>query len=42
MTGVDFADEDAEFMEFLAANGWTGDVGEEDLDSVQDLKVPPK
>jgi MFS family permease len=32
MTGVDLADEDRKFMEYLAENGWTGDVGEEDLD----------
>jgi len=30
MTGVDFAEEDAKFMEYLAENGWTGDVGDED------------
>ncbi|KAJ3987519.1 MFS Git1p-like glycerophosphoinositol permease [Lentinula detonsa] len=29
MTGVDLADEDAKFMEYLAANGWQGSVGEE-------------
>lgn len=32
MTGVDLADEDRKFMEYLEENGWTGDVGEEDLD----------
>lgn len=30
MTGVDLADEDAKFMEYLAANGWQGEVGEDD------------
>ncbi|KAF8520353.1 MFS Git1p-like glycerophosphoinositol permease [Hysterangium stoloniferum] len=30
MTGVDLADEDAKFMEYLAANGWEGHVGEDD------------
>lgn len=30
MTGVDLADGDAEFMEYLAANGWEGEVGEDD------------
>ncbi|KAI0068379.1 MFS Git1p-like glycerophosphoinositol permease [Artomyces pyxidatus] len=30
MTGVDLADEDVRFMEYLAANGWEGEVGEED------------
>lgn len=33
MTGVDLADEDRKFMEYLAENGWEGEVGEED-DSV--------
>jgi len=33
MTGVDLADEDRKFMEYLAENGWTGDVGEEDSDA---------
>ncbi|KAF7791242.1 hypothetical protein EIP86_002256 [Pleurotus ostreatoroseus] len=30
MTGVDLADEDRKFMEYLAANGWVGEVGEKD------------
>lgn len=29
MTGVDLADEDRKFMQYLAENGWEGDVGEE-------------
>ena len=29
MTGVDFADEDASFMEYLERNGWEGVVGED-------------
>jgi hypothetical protein len=33
MTGVDFADEDARFMEYLERNGWEGVVGEEDEDA---------
>lgn len=36
MTGVDLADEDRKFMEYLAENGWTGSVGEdaeEDIDN---------
>ncbi|KAI0076810.1 MFS Git1p-like glycerophosphoinositol permease [Panus rudis PR-1116 ss-1] len=28
MTGVDFAEEDRKFMEYLAENGWHGEVGE--------------
>jgi hypothetical protein len=35
MTGVDLADEDAKFMEYLRENGWEGDVGEDE--SVQHL-----
>lgn len=30
MTGVDLADEDVKFMEYLAENGWVGEVGEDD------------
>ncbi|KAG6841143.1 hypothetical protein C0991_001419 [Blastosporella zonata] len=30
MTGVDFAIEDAKFMEFLAENGWEGEIGDDD------------
>lgn len=30
MTGIDLADEDAKFMEYLAVNGWQGRVGEDD------------
>ena len=30
MTGVDLADEDAKFMQYLASNGWEGVVGEDD------------
>ncbi|KAF8588658.1 MFS Git1p-like glycerophosphoinositol permease [Ramaria rubella] len=30
MTGVDLADEDAKFMQYLADNGWEGNVGEDD------------
>ncbi|KAF9015243.1 MFS Git1p-like glycerophosphoinositol permease [Cyathus striatus] len=29
MTGVDLADEDAKFMQYLADNGWSGDIGED-------------
>jgi len=29
MTGVDLADEDAKFMEYLEENGWSGLVGED-------------
>ena len=30
--GVDLADEDRKFMEYLAENGWEGEVGEKDDD----------
>lgn len=30
MTRVDFADEDARFMEYLEINGWEGEVGEDE------------
>lgn len=29
MTGVDLADEDMKIMQYLAENGWTGEVGDE-------------
>lgn len=29
MTGVDLADEDRNFMQYLMDNGWEGDVGED-------------
>ncbi|PCH33816.1 MFS general substrate transporter [Wolfiporia cocos MD-104 SS10] len=36
MTGVDFADEDQKFLQYLADNGWTGDIGEEDETTLTD------
>ena len=30
MTGVDFADEDAKFMNYFVQNGWEGALGEDD------------
>lgn len=33
MTGIDLADEDRKFVEYLADNGWTGPVGEQKIDS---------
>jgi hypothetical protein len=30
MTNVDLADEDAKFMQYLAENGWEGEIGEDD------------
>jgi len=39
MTGVDLADEDAKFMEYLADNGWQGEIGEagdQELDALSD------
>lgn len=30
MTGVDLAEEDAAFMQYLIENGWEGEVGEEE------------
>jgi len=39
MTGVDLAEEDARFMEYLESNGWEGAVGEdEDMDLIIDGK----
>lgn len=29
MTGVDLAEEDAAFLEYLTDNGWEGEVGED-------------
>lgn len=46
MTGVDLADKDAEFMKYLADNGWHGEVGEEDdkelimeSDSIKEFEI---
>jgi hypothetical protein len=30
MTGIDLADEDAKFLQYLEENGWEGHVGEDD------------
>ena len=30
LAGVDLADEDRKFLEYLHENGWEGDIGEED------------
>jgi len=36
MTGVDLAEEDARFMEYLESNGWEGSVGEdEDMNLIE-------
>ncbi|KZT68333.1 MFS general substrate transporter [Daedalea quercina L-15889] len=34
MTGVDLTVEDEKFFSYLAENGWEGDIGEEDTDSL--------
>ncbi|KIK71109.1 hypothetical protein GYMLUDRAFT_148551 [Collybiopsis luxurians FD-317 M1] len=34
MTGIDLADEDTKFMQYLAENGWEGQVGEDDDDEL--------
>ena len=34
MTGVDLADEDASFMEYLEGNGWEGVVLGEDMNVI--------
>ena len=41
MTGVDLADEDADFMEYLERNGWKGVVGEDDDDDANLLGREP-
>jgi len=36
MTGVDLAEEDAQFMEYLKSNGWEGTVGDdEDMNLIE-------
>ncbi|KAH9898078.1 MFS Git1p-like glycerophosphoinositol permease [Cubamyces lactineus] len=37
MTGVDLADEDEKFLQYLKDNGWRGDVGDDDDAVVDDL-----
>jgi hypothetical protein len=34
MTGVDLAEEDARFMEYLERNGWEGTVGEDEDEDI--------
>ena len=34
MTGVDLAEEDARFMEYLERNGWKGTVGEDEDEDI--------
>ena len=37
--GIDLADEDRKFIEYLAVNGWVGEVGEKDetvFDTIDD------
>lgn len=39
MTGVDLAEEDARFMEYLESNGWEGIIGEDEDDTSEDTEV---
>lgn len=36
MTGVDLADEDARFLQYLSENGWEGEVGDDADELVED------
>ena len=36
MTGVDLADEDEKFLQYLADNGWQGEVGDDEDGLVDD------
>ena len=36
MTGVDLADEDARFLQYLSENGWEGEVGDDVDELVED------
>lgn len=41
MTGVDLAEEDARFMEYLESNGWEGAVGDdEDMNLIGTQSLP--
>ena len=39
MTGVDLADEDAKWLQYLAENGWNGEVGDEGEEAILADKV---
>ena len=39
MTGVDLADEDAKWLQYLAENGWNGEVGNEGEGAILAEKV---
>lgn len=36
VTGIDLAEEDSKFMKYLADNGWDGEVGEDDDETLDD------
>lgn len=38
--GVDLADEDRKFMQYLAENGWEGDVGEDAIGDDSSVDEP--
>ncbi|THV04837.1 MFS Git1p-like glycerophosphoinositol permease [Dendrothele bispora CBS 962.96] len=42
MTGVDLADEDAKFMQYLIENGWEGQVGEDDDKELIHTDITPE
>jgi MFS family permease len=41
LQGEDLAVEDEKFRAFLVANGWTGAMGEDDLQAFADHGIPP-
>lgn len=41
LQGEDLAVEDEKFRAFLVANGWAGEMGEEDLKALADSGIPP-
>ena len=36
MTGIDTAEEDSKFMQYLRDNGWEGEIGEDDDEHLVD------
>ena len=41
ITGADLAIEDEKFRAYLVANGWDGEMGEDDLKAIADKGIPP-
>ena len=41
MTGIDLAEEDRKFMQYLRDNGWEGEIGEDDDEQLEERPAHP-